>query len=727
MKNQYSGFVLQHDQADCGVACLLSVIRYYGGDNSLDELRKSSGTTVSGTTLLGLYQAAKKDGFDAEGCEADTQMLADYNMPCILHVKANHYVVFYNVIKNGATLKFVIGDPEKGIINLDESELKELWIAGKCLELTPNSYFKKVTDIRKEKMQWIYYMIRSDIPLLGVAAILGVLISVLGLALAIFSQRLIDDILPHKAFVKLEVGIALILLLLLLKEFLSLLRQRLLISQSRDFNNRIIDFFYDHLLHLPKPFFDSRKTGDLTARLNDTSRIQKVISQLAANVVTDVVVVLVSCVFIFIYSPVIGLATVIAAPLFYLLIHFNHKKIVTGQANIMQAYAQCEGNYISTLQGIDTIKNHNKLSLFSFNNKRWFQQYQVNIFSLGALQVTLSFIVNIFCVIFLIGVLAYSSYAVLNGQLKAGQMMAMVGISSTLLPGIANLALTSVPVSEARVAFDRMFEFTLALPENLATGTELKDISHIGLSQVSFRYPGRTPVLADISFQFKKGEAIALIGENGCGKSTLTQIFQKHLQYESGSICINGDHELSDINTAGWRKLSCIVPQQPFIFNSTILENIAFDDAVNDTQAVIEFLTTHGFDAFFNRMPQSVYTLVGEEGVKLSGGQKQLVALARALYSKPKLLILDEVTAAMDSETEFFTFNLLQKLKSQMAIVFISHKLHLLNNLCDRIVIINKGAISAMGSAQDLLNAENLYSTYMHNMLKMYSPVLTND
>ncbi|AYL97619.1 peptidase domain-containing ABC transporter [Mucilaginibacter celer] len=721
MNNQYKGFVLQQDQADCGVACLLSVIRYYGGDNNLEELRKLSGTSVTGTTLLGLYQAAKKCGFNAEGCEADTQILADYNMPCILHVKNSHYVVFYNVIKKGATLKFVIGDPEKGIIYLPEEDLKLLWISGKCLELTPDSSFKKAADIRKEKIRWIYSVIRNDIALLGVATILGILISVLGLALAIFSQRLIDDILPHKAIVKLEAGLALILLLLLLKEFLSLLRQRLLISQSRDFNNRIINFFYDRLLYLPKPFFDSRKTGDLTARLNDTARIQKVISQLAGNVVTDAVVVLVSCVFIFIYSPVIGLATIIIAPLFYLLIHFNLKKIVSGQTGIMQAYAQCEGNYISTLQGIDTIKNHNKLSLFSFSNKRYFENYQANIFLLGKLQVTLSFVVNIFCVCFLTGVLAYCSYEVLNNQLKVGQMMAVIGISSTLLPGIANLALTAVPVNEARVAFNRMFEFTLALPESLANGEEPDDINSITLSHVAFRYPGRPPVLADISFRLQKGEAIALIGENGCGKSTLTQIIQKHLLYESGSIHINDTLELWAINTSVWRKLSCIVPQQPFIFNSTILENIAFDDAVNNTQAVIDFLATYGFDEFFNRMPQSVYTLVGEEGLKLSGGQKQLVALARAAYSRPKLLILDEVTAAMDSETEFFTFNLLQKLKADITIIFISHKLHLLNNLCDRMVIITKGMVGAMGSAPELLKQDNLYSTYMHNMLKIYS------
>jgi ATP-binding cassette subfamily B protein len=155
-----------------------------------------------------------------------------------------------------------------------------------------------------------------------------------------------------------------------------------------------------------------------------------------------------------------------------------------------------------------------------------------------------------------------------------------------------------------------------------------------------------------------------------------------------------------------------VVPQQVHIFNGTVLENIGFEDAAQNPQAVVAFLHQYGFAAFVDSLPQSVMTLVGEEGINLSGGQKQMIAFARALYHQPQLLILDEATAAMDRESERFVLHLLKQLKTQMAIVIITHRLHVLKSFCDRIYLLDKGTITTAGSHAALLQSDNLYSRY---------------
>lgn len=155
---------LQQGQSDCGVACLLSIINYYGGSNSLENLRKITGTNITGTTLLGLYQAANQIGFRAEGCESDLKGLIEYGKPCILHVviddKLEHYVVCFGTIeKNSPGEKesmLIIGDPAHGITYLTKNELEKIWKSKTCLTLEPNKYFTKATIVKKEKRKWDY-------------------------------------------------------------------------------------------------------------------------------------------------------------------------------------------------------------------------------------------------------------------------------------------------------------------------------------------------------------------------------------------------------------------------------------------------------------------------------------------------------------------------------------------------------------------------------------------
>ncbi|MBX3240806.1 MAG: peptidase domain-containing ABC transporter [Chitinophagaceae bacterium] len=721
-KHLHKIIILQHDQADCGVACLLSIVRYYKGGNSLERLRKLSGTGIRGTTLLGLYQAANSIGFAAEGCTANIEALKTHPSPVILHVTMHdtlhHYIVCFGTRqdKNGQLI-FIIGDPAKGIVYMTTEELDDVWKSRSCLTLEPNEHFVTAKETTAAKRKWIVCLVKEDYPLLLMAMCMGVAIAGLGLTMAIFSQKLIDEILPQKNFEKLYVGIILVLLMLLAKEGLAALRQYFLVRQSKDFNIRIIDFFYRHLLHLPKPFFDTRKIGELTARLNDTSRIQRIISQLAGNSIIELLVVIVSIIFLISYSVQIGIAVTIIIPLLYFLVYRYNKAIIDGQKAVMTNYALTEANYISTLQGIEPVKNQNKQELFSVANSSIYKRYQDSVFSLGKIQIRLGFWANSFSVFFLSGVLLYGSSRVLNDHLTIGGLIAILSVCGTLLPGVASLALLSIPVNEAKIAFDRMFEFTAAEPEkDSETMLPLPVLESLKAETLSFRFAGKKRLLQDISFEVLKGEIIAIMGENGCGKSTLTQILQRHYYPEDGDILIN-NRPLSSFCLADWRDICTVVPQNIHIFNSTVLENIAYEKAASQPQDVIRFLNEAGFGFFMDSLPQSVMTLVGEEGINLSGGQKQMIALARALYSNPQLLILDEATSAMDREGEHFVLRLLNRLKPEMAIIYISHRLHVLKNLCDRIYILEDGTITAAGSHHQLLETKNLYSSYWADLV----------
>ena len=720
--DKYHSLILQQDQSDCGVACLISIIKYYGGSSNLETVRKLSGTNITGTTLLGLYQAAASLGFNAEGCEADIAALYKHPSPVILHVliedKLEHYVVcFGNQINKNNKLEFIIGDPAKGIVYINETELSEIWKSKICLTLEPNEKFEQMSDVKLKKQKWIKELIKEDYPLLCIAVIIGIVIAILGMIMSLFTQRLIDDILPKKNLLKLNLGIGLVFLLLITKEGLSVIRQYFLISQSKKFNIRIVSNFYSKLLNLPKPFFDTRKIGELTARLTDTSRIQRVISQLAGNVVIDTLVAIVVFVVLFNYSWKIALVSFFILPIYFILIYRFNKKIIDSQKIIMNSYAMSESNYISSLQGIEPIKNHNKQELFSTSNNNIYGKFQDAVFSFSKIQIKLGFIANSFGIIFLLSVLLYSSHQVLTNHLKVGELMAIFGIWSTLRPSIANLALISIPINEAKIAFDRMFEFT-GLTSELDNDTiELIQFEAIKLENVLFRFAGRSPLLNDISFEVKKGEVIAIMGENGCGKSTLTQIISKNYSIENGDIFINEDYKIDNVSFESWRKIIGIVPQQPHIFNGTVLENIAFEDASLNTEKVFQFINEYGFDEFINSLPQSYRTIVGEEGINLSGGQKQMIALARALYHKPQLLILDEATAAMDRNSEQFVQNLLFKIKANMGIIFITHRLHVLKRFCDRIYIIENGTTLNNGTHETLLLSKNIYSTYWKDLI----------
>lgn len=712
MKELNKTFVLQHDASDCGVACLLSIIRYYGGSTTLQYLRELSGTTKQGTTLLGLYQAAGQVGFDAKGCETDILSLKEHGSPVILHLvldgKFEHYMVCYG-FKDGY---FIMGDPAKGIITYTAEELEQVWKSHACLTLVCTNNFILQKDIKAQKRAWLIHLLRDDYAILGVSILVGLLMSVLGMTTAVFSQKLIDVIIPDKDYKRLWLGLVLVSFLLLARLGLGTIRQYMLFLQSRDFNNRLIAFFYNHLLRLPKFFFDTRRIGELVARLNDTRRIQSVVSIIAGSIVIDFLVTIVTLSMLFYYSWPIALLLVISIPLFIWIVSIYNAPLVEAQRNVMMSYAHSESNFINTMQGIDTIKNFNRQHEFGALNQAIYGFFQNKVFDLGRLNIKLSVVYGIISIVLIVGAIGIGSFFVLSGWLKLGELMAAISLVASIAPAIVNLALVSVSLNEAKVAFNRMFEFVGIPSEKKEGDFSPGRVDSIQVKNISFRFPGRKRILDNISLAAFKDKMIFIIGESGCGKSTFCKIMERAYELETGEILLNGKDDLRGTAIEKWRENIGVVPQDVFIFNGTVMDNLLLSGVDTSPQYIIDVCSRYGVDKYIARLPQGYHTVVGEEGINLSGGQKQLIAFARILVKNPSVLILDESTSAMDRDLEMFVMDLLSRLKRDKIILFISHRLHILKKYADYIYLIENGRVSHYGTHEEMMEGENMYADY---------------
>ncbi len=692
--------VRQQDQSDCGVACLASLVRYYGGDTRLERLRELSGTDRQGTSLLGLYQTANQLGFTAEGMEADgvENLITDVSAPVILHLTITdaaigqhleHYVVGYGW--DAARQQFVVGDPARGLLTYTCDELARLWQSRVLLTLEPNERFVRQTDQQRQKRQWLFALVRADVPLLAIATGLGIVTAGLGLSTALFSQKLIDEILPKHDAKRLMLGLGLLAVLLLARSGVSFLRGYLLNRQSREFNNRLVGQFFTTLLYLPKSFFDGRRTGELMARLNDTGRIQRSISHLTGTVVINTLVVLVCSGYVFTYSVMMGWFTVACIPVYGWLIWRYHRPINTAQREMMAASAHNESHYVDTIQGIDAIKVNNRQGFFGQLTATVYDHYQQKLYALGVLGLRLNLTAEVLGAVLLTGLIGGASWLVLNQTLKVGEMMAVLTMIGTIFPAVAALALTNLSVQEATVAFDRMYEYVQSEPEQDPNekSTPTEPIRSLQVKELCFRFAGRPLLLDSVSLNVKQGELVAFVGESGCGKSTLLQILQRFYQPESGHIAVNGQ-DWSTWAVSGWRSQIGVVPQAIKLFNGTILDNIGLVNSHENAETIVRFCEEFGFSDFIERLPQGYMTLVGENGVQLSGGQQQVIALARALFRQPSLLLLDEPTAALDSASEQFVMDTLERCRLNMGIILITHK-EALTHSADRVYELQAG------------------------------------
>jgi ATP-binding cassette subfamily B protein len=711
--------VLQQASSDCGVACLSSVISFFGGHQTLEQLRVLSGTAIQGTTVLGLIESAKSVGMDADAFRVDSVSRLDALVePAILHVvmdeKFSHYIVCYGQVADG----YLIMDPSEGKRILSAEILDRIWQSKSLVLAKPNSEFQLNSDFLAKKKKWIFDLVKPDLPILLISGFLGLIVTILGLSVAVFSQKLIDEILPKQQWEKLILGLVLLSILLVGRTVLGYLRSTVLIRQSKELNLRLISRFFEQLIYLPKRFFDSRKVGDITSRMNDSRRIQRAVSVLTTELMVDTFVVIVTLISILLYSEVIGLLVAGFLPVYFWLVYSYHHPIRLGQQQLMIHYGSSESSFIDTLTGIGAIKGAGREEDFLKKNQSVYHDFQDQAFRLGQVSNRLGLVSQLAGALFLVSVLGASSYLVATEQMDLGVLVAISGMLGMLVPAVNKLALSNLQIQEAKIALDRLYEFIQVEREPENPGENVPNrIDCIQLENISFRFPGRKLLLQNISFELMRGKLSVLLGESGGGKSTLLQLLMGFYLPEQGNIRVNGTLDLNSFSAGDWRRKVGYVPQEIKLFNGNLISNLTLNQDREQFAKAIKSCQTLGLSVFFESMPQGYFTVVGEEGINLSGGQKQLIGLARALIQEPKLLLLDEFTGAMDRNTEQMMLDLILKVKEAIPVLIVTHRVKPAL-VADEVLILENGKLVDFGSPEELLERENMLSESVRDLTK---------
>jgi ATP-binding cassette, subfamily C, bacteriocin exporter len=694
-------FVPQQELADCGPACLAMIIRYYGGEESLARLRMLSGTSAHGSNLLGMQEAARQLGMKAEGFQAEVGQLDGLKDPVILHVvldgRRNHFVVLFGRKED----KYIIGDPGRGVLEWSEEELAKNWQTSVLMQLSPGEGFVTSSQHRQKKKALLWQMIRPDLSILVVALFIGGVITLLSFSVAWFNQRLIDDFLPQQKHKALAMGFLALAIFLLMQAAIGYLRGLFLARQRKDFNNRLLGSFLNNLLSLPLSFFQSSSSGDIISRLHDARRIQGVISYLFSSFLIDVVLIVLSIGLIaFAYSLEAAGFLLLLWPIFLLVVWFYQDRVVNYSKGVMEHYADAESQYIECVQGMEVIKSAQREYFYSKKAGVKFENYQEELLNLSLLSSRFKWVTESMGVTLVVGVLLIGTWLVMDKQLQVGQLVAMLTISAQIFPATSRILGGNLQIQEARVAFNRLYDY-ISFPQEQAKKDASKaepEWSSLEVSKLAFRFPGQWFLFEEVSFSFAKGEIVALVGESGSGKSTFMYLLQGFLEPTNGQLSANGQ-AYQTIATASKRSHIASVPQRIFLMQGNVLENISLSDTAADKQKALNLCQSLGFSHYIQKFPQGFATVLGPGGVPLSGGQMQLIGLARALYRSPKVLLLDEPTSNIDSETEKFVLQTLLQVKKNCAVLLVTHRTETAS-IADRIYELKNKRISLLSKAE---------------------------
>lgn len=691
--------VRQYDQLDCGPAALLSVLRYYGGDTSLVHMREMCATDIHGTTMSDMVRAAEKAGFGAQGATGSFADLAREQMPCIAHVVIADGLQHFLVIIKIAGKRLLVADPGKGKYYLKQEEFEKIWAQRAVILLKPNG--EMMHKRNGSWLNWIWGYLRKQESWLLQILFTGMLYAALGLLTSLFVQTLIDKVIPsinHNQVVFMAVVMTTILCL---RAVVGYLRDRFLVIANKRLSVLVTGDFICHLFRLPKHFFDSRKIGDITARINDSLRIHRTALVILQSVFLELFLVFGSILFMFYFSSMLACLTLAILPLYAGMLWHKSYQIKNQQQEVMKMHAVLESTYINSIQGFTEIISFNAAAAFARLNQAAFGLFQDRIERLALLQARLTMTLTSLGSGISVALLTLGALKVMSGELLLGQFMAAYSLLAYILPSVANLIAGYIEFQSAQTAAERLMDLLLIDKEKNEGRKNIQHFEVLQIQNLSFAYPKSSKILQDVSLVIPSGRITALWGPSGTGKSTLVQLLQRKYKSLSGEIKWN-ETLINDLDLFQLREMIGVVPQQISLFNSTLAENILLGRPAAHMNEIESRLKECGLGSLANRFEYGLLTLLGEEGRKLSGGEIQLLGLARALYGHPQLLIIDEGFSAIDSELEQILAAIIRRYGRNHGVLLITHNLDTLLKT-DYAYLLQNGRIVEEGAPQTMV------------------------
>lgn len=719
MKYVKPHFTYQHDQQDCGIACLTTVVSYYGHQTSLDYLREISGTTTAGTTLYGLKQAAQRIGLDAEHYTAQPSDLLNKEGFFILHIRKHlrydHYVLYLGAKGD----KHHIFDPDDGETFYSAKELEEQWISRAFLWIKYTDPLDLPKRNSRLTVQWLAPIVNTHSTRFVIISVLGLFASILGFTNAIFIEKFIDEILPSQNTKLVYGSLALWIVLLFISNVFGTIIDISAARLSRSFNTDLMTRFVKKLFVLPLGFFENRKKGDLITRREDTDNIEQSLITLTGQGTVACFSLIIGIILLSIYDLTIALIVFGTAPIIVLTTLTMRKKLIQTQKVALASRSVMTSFYLDCLRSIETIKNHVAELEFIKDFLSYFQEFRNAIFKAQKVSILYSFLIDNLTFV-ISGLVVFITVMNINtGTLETGDFLAIMSISATTTGSITSMVTIYLELLETKIAFDRMHELVATDRGEVPINTKpVFSIDTVHIQDLSYSFPGQMHLLKDINLAIPKGNLTVLMGSTGSGKTTLIKLIQ--LLYIPDSGTITYDSQDAAENQMQWRKSIGYVPQEVPIFNESTWENICLRHDIEDREAVLSFLEIHDLNFLIEGLQEGIDTELGEDGVKLSGGQKQMLALARALYQQPKFLILDEPTASLDHHSQDKILSLIDRLKNQIPILMITHSL----DTCihsDYIYMLEEGQIRFQGDIHELFENHAGFRTWVKDQKKLLS------
>ncbi|HFK5510971.1 TPA: peptidase domain-containing ABC transporter [Elizabethkingia anophelis] len=731
-------FYPQHDQMDCGPACLAMVASHYGKDFGLQYLRDKSFITREGVSLLGISAAAEKIGFRTIAAKLQTEDFDKELFPCILHWNQNHFVVLYKISRNFFTGKliFKIADPGHGFISLSEGRFARLWISnegkGVALFLEPTEVFYEQKTPKEQKLSAKYLLeylkpYKNHMLKLFLLLLLGTITT---LIFPILTQKLIDDGVTQK-----NISIIISILLAQLAFFFGniifgIFRNWIMLVVGTKINIQIISDFLKKLLRLPIKFFDTKLMGDFNQRIQDHERIENFLTSQSLLTLFSVITfsVFFGVLWYYDFRILLTYTSLTVISVVWSLFWMKKRKILDYFR--FQQRSENQESIYEIINGVSEMK----LNQFEdYKRREWelIQQklFKINIRILKLDQIQLSGFefINQFKNI-IVTFLAASF--VVKGHMTLGALLSVSYIIGQMNSPVSQLINFFRSLQDARLSLARLNEVQNHSEEEQEEHvlllspkyTEQDGIEKgIYFKNVSFQYEGpQSPfVLINMNFSIPEGKITAIVGASGSGKTTLMKMLLKFYEPVQGDIYFN-HLNIKNISPKDLRKNCGVVMQDGFIFSDTIERNIATSDENIDYEKLEKALQIANLKNFVEELPLGLNTKIGASGNGISGGQKQRILIARSVYKNPHFILFDEATSALDAENEKIIHNNLQSFFKGKTVIIVAHRLSTVRN-ADQIIVLKNGELVEQGNHQQLVDNQSDYFNLVKNQLELGS------
>ena len=641
--------ILQTEAAECGLACMAMIAAHHGLRSDLPTLRLRFSLSLKGATMADLVRLAGHLQLNARALRAEMEHLPELALPCVLHWDLNHFVVLKEVTRGVA----VIHDPARGVRRLPLAEVSRHF-TGVVLELTPQADFKPHTERRNVSLRQLLGRVTGLKRSLLQIFVLALGLEAFTLLAPFYLQWVVDNVLvsaDRDLMVTLAIGFG---LLVLVQVGTGAIRSWAVLHLSSTLNLQWLANVFSHLMRLPVAWFEKRHTGDVMSRFGAVQKIQQTLTTSFIEAVLDGLLVVVTLAMMLVYS---GTLTAIAlgSVLAYALLRwafFRPLRDATEESIIFEA--KRASHFLESLRGVQSIK------LFNRQEDRQARFMNLVVDAMNAtiatrkLDLLFSVLHKLVFGLERIAMVWVGALLVMDRSFSVGMLFAFIAYKEQFAQRVSALIDKVVEVKMLKLQGERLADIVLTPPEPMADlGTrEPQQAVNLELRNVSFAYSDSEPeVIRGLSLTIEPGESVAIVGPSGCGKTTLLKLMLGVHAPQTGEIRIGGV-PLRQLGLRGWRDMIGTVMQDDQLFAGSIADNISFFDAQADAQWVQQCARIAAVYDEVQAMPMGFHTLIGDMGTSISGGQRQRLLLARALYKRPKILFLDEATSALDVDRE---------------------------------------------------------------------------